>query len=103
MVRSTKLWSDLPSGEVAIYASFTLAYSRSRVFSLVLQVTYWVNFRIVFLMKTLLKSPETIMRALERAVCSLAIVEWVTSPAVGLADGGIYTATALACENSRGK
>ena len=32
------------------YVSFTLAYSRSRVFSFLdLQVTYWLNFGSVFL------------------------------------------------------
>ena len=77
--------------DVEVYASFTIAYSRSRVLSsLVVQVTYWVNFGSVFLMQTWLKSPEIIMRALGCAVCSLAIVEWMTSHAdVGLADGGI--------------
>ena len=70
------------------YASFTLAYSRSRVFSsLVVQVTYWVNFGSVFLMETWLKSPEIIMRALRCAVCSPAIAEWMTShDDVGLAE-----------------
>ena len=59
-----------------VYASFTLACSRSRVFSsLVLQVAYCVNFGSVFLMETRLKSLEIVMRALGRAVCSPAIVE----------------------------
>ena len=87
------------------FLSSFLAYSRSRVFSsLVLQVTYWVNFGSVFLMETSLKSPEIIMRALGCVVCSPATIEWMTSHAdVGLADGGIYTATTIACENSQGK
>ena len=85
------MWSDLPSGgrDREVYASFTLAYSRTSVFSsLVVQVTYRVNFRIILLMETLLKSHEIIMRALGCAVCSPAIVELMTSHAdVGLADG----------------
>jgi len=52
----------------------------------------------------LLKSPEIRRRACECSVCSLLVTDRRTSQAASaLADGEIYTAIVITCENSHSR